>query len=701
VNSAGYAGQAGIRFNAGELFDVSVNLSNKDPNFRLLGEQPTFLSERNIDVASTVRLDKLLPGGLGLALPLTITKTSLGNDPLYLSQSDISGRGTPGLRRPRNDRTVYSLSVRRTTPIDVGVLGPLLNNLSATTTYVSGVDRTEYQDGHARNFSVGLDYLVTNDTARTLHVPTWLDGTLASLPSVLQAGPVSALRTSAFRWNPTQLRFTTGIVRADDRRLSYIKPAGTSDDRPAESSALSRLWRNGGVLEFHPTNGLIARWEMQSARDLRDYGDTTTTTLVTTRQRQSVFGTNTGFERERTMGTSLSFSPQFSAWFRPRGDVGTQYDMLRDPNVRSLVALPGVLGVDSVLATRDSLLTAPSFTLPRRMVAAQTTSVGAMIDIAKAFAAYSADSSTARRFGSVFAPLDISYSRSLLSALDAAPVGAPLLLQLGLGGPSSFRRVRGIDATTAGETGTFSAAGSLLLPYNTSFVNRFRRTRTLNWISRPDAPQAQVDGEQTQFPDATFRWGYHAADPASLLSNLDASVGYVRSGVTVSLPSLIGGDPPEVRRTHVETFPLSGAMTWGDRGRLSTSARFALTRRIDSLPGSVARSRGNEVSVDAGRSFRVPDSWGLGLKNDVRTRVGVQQTHNTTYVVDQTGAVQSRLQDNGRQSYNLTADSNLSSGMNLTAQASYVVTFDNNLNRRFAQTIVSIVLQLQLYGAAK
>ena len=244
---------------------------------------------------------------------MTITKTSLGNDPLYLSQSDISGRGTPGLRRPRNDRTVYSLSVRRTTPIDLGVLGPLLNNLSATTTYVSGVDRTEYQDGHARNFSVGLDYLVTNDTARTLHVPTWLDGTLASLPSVLQAGPVSALRTSAFRWNPTQLRFTTGIVRADDRRLSYIKPAGSMGDRPAESSALSRLWRNGGVLEFHPTNGLIARWEMQSARDLRDYGDTTTTTLVTTRQRQSVFGANTGFERERTMGTSLSFSPQFSA----------------------------------------------------------------------------------------------------------------------------------------------------------------------------------------------------------------------------------------------------------------------------------------------------------------------------------------------------------------------------------------------------
>ena len=30
--------------------------------------------------------------------------------------------------------------------------------------------------------------------------------------------------------------------------------------------------------------------------------------------------------------------------------------MLRDPNERSLAPLPGVIGVDSVLAARDSLL---------------------------------------------------------------------------------------------------------------------------------------------------------------------------------------------------------------------------------------------------------------------------------------------------------------------------------------------------------
>jgi hypothetical protein len=701
VNTTGYAGQLGFTLTAADFADIRVNVSNRDPNFRTLGEAPTFLSERDIDISSTIRLDKLLPAGLGVTLPLTITKSSIGNDPLYLSQSDISGGAISGLRKPQNDRTTYSLTVRRTTPIAGGILGPLLNNLSATGIYVSGVDRTEYQDGRARNLSFGIDYLVTSDSARTLHVPGWLDGTLGALPGALLAGPVSTLRGSSFRWNPTQIRFTSGIVSADDRRLSYIKPAGMIDDQPSVSTATSRLWKNGGLFELRPTRSLTARWELESSRDLRNYGDSTLASVVTAQQRQNVFGTNTGFERERTMGTSISFAPQFSSWFRPRGELGTQYDMLRDPNVRSLVALPGVIGVDSVLASHDSMLTAPSLTLPRRMIAAQTINSGVSIDLSRAFAAYTHDSSTVRRLGRVFAPVDLSYSRSLLSALDAAPIGAPLPLQFGLGGPSSFRRVNGIDATTAGQTGTFAASGALLLPYGTSFVNRYRHTTTENWISRPDGPQSAVDGEQTQFPDVALRWAYRPSDASALITNVDASVGYVRSDVTVSLPSLLDGISPEVRRTHQETYPLSGSLAWGDRGRLSTAARVSLTRRVDSLPGSVAKTRGGEMSVDAGRAFHVPDSWGLGLKNDVRARIGVQQSHNTTFVIDPTGSVQSRLQDNGRQSFNLTADSNVNATANLTLQGSYVVTFDNNLNHKFAQTVFSVVLQLQVFGTAK
>jgi cell surface protein SprA len=706
LNTSGVAGQIGASVKFADFADVRVNFSNQDPNFRQLGDQPTFLSQRNIDFASTIHLEKALPSGIGVSLPLTITKVSSANDPFYLSGTDVLGSGVPGLRKPRNDLTTYSLSARRTTPVNGGILGPLLNNLSATTSYVSGVDRTEYQDGDASHFAIGLDYLVTEDSARSLHMPSWLDGVLGVLPGVFQDGPVSTLRGTAFRWNPTQLRFTTGIVRGTDRRTSFIKPAGAPDDPPSVSSALSRLWRNGSVLELRPTNGLSVRWEVQSIRDLRDYGDTNALGTIAARDRRTFLGTNAGFERERTIFSALSFAPAFSAWFRPRADLGTQYSMLRDPNVQSFATLPGVIGVDSVLATRDSLANASSLTLPRRMTAAQTASVGTTIDITKAFTMYTRDSTRTRRLGGFFAPVELTYTRSLLSALDETPVGAPLLLQFGFGGPSSFRRVSGVDATTAGQTGTIDASNAFLFPFGTSFVNRFRRTTTLNWISRgaPDLSQAEVDGAQTIFPDVALRWAYRPTATMAgtkLVSNIDANIGFLRSDATVSLPSLFNDSPPELRHSHSETFPVGGSVVWAGRGSLSTAARYSLTRRIDSLPASVARSNIKDFSVDAGRAFRVPESWGLGLKNDVRTRLAVQNSHTTTFVFDPGGAVQSRLQDNGRTAFNLTADTNVQENMVFTLLGSRVINFDNNLNRRFEQTLFSVVFQIQFFSTAR
>src|SRR5205823_5401215 len=139
---------------------------------------------------------------------------------------------------------------------------------------------TEYQDGNAHNFSASIDYLVAGDSARAFGLPSWIDAALGSLPSVLQAGPIAALRSTPFRWNPTQLRLTTGVVNATDRRVSFIKPAGALDDPPSVSTAENRLWRNTGVLEFHPTAGTVARWDLQSTRDLRDYGDTNTASVI-------------------------------------------------------------------------------------------------------------------------------------------------------------------------------------------------------------------------------------------------------------------------------------------------------------------------------------------------------------------------------------------------------------------------------------
>jgi len=700
VNNTGMAGQISLAGNIGDLLDLRYNISNQDANFRQMGEQPTFLGQRTTDVAATVRLEKLLPSGAGFSLPLTVTRIGLGSDPLFLSQSDISGRGIGPVRTPRNDLTTYSLTMRRTKPIGTPLLGPLVNNLDLTSSYLTGVDRTEFQNGSSHNFSVALDYLVTADSARTADLPEWMTGALGALPQALQAGPISTLRGTHFRWNPTQLRFTSSLVRGDDRRVSFLNPTSDAADAPAESRASSRLWRNGSVLELHPTTSLTARWEASSVRDFRDYRDTLVDFGALGQRPLQVAP---GFERERSIFTNFSFAPLFSAWFRPRADFGTQYGMLRDPNVRSFSALPGVIGVDSVLAEHDSLTMLHLLAIPRRLTAAQTSSIGTTIDVARAIVTYSADSaSMARRVGKLFAPLDVSYTRSLLTALDGANAAPPLGLQFGLAGPGAYRRVNGEDATTAGQTGSLAASNALQLPFGTSFVNRYLRTTTLNWIERPDSTQAHVDGSMTTFPDETFRWGYRPPVPTLSISSFDANVGYAHSLATVSLPSLLFSDtPPEIRRTHSDVIPLGASIAWSGRAAPSLGARYSILKRIDSLPGSVAHTHGNEISIDAGRAFHVPESLGLGLKSDLRTRLNYSQAHNITTIADSVGATQARLQDNGRQAFNFTADVAAMDNATFTLQASHVITFDKNLNTRTAQTIFTALVQFQVFGTGK
>src|SRR5438445_3734927 len=102
VSEAGFAGQTGLTIVASDFADIRINASRRDPNFRQLAEQPTFLTDDRWDVSSAFRLEKLLPASLGLSIPFTVNYTSASVKPLYISQSDIQGDAIEGLRTPRS-----------------------------------------------------------------------------------------------------------------------------------------------------------------------------------------------------------------------------------------------------------------------------------------------------------------------------------------------------------------------------------------------------------------------------------------------------------------------------------------------------------------------------------------------------------------------------------------------------------------------
>ncbi len=100
------------------------------------------------------------------------------------------------------------------------------------------------------------------------------------------------------------------------------------------------------------------------------------------------------------------------------------------------------------------------------------------------------------------------------------------------------------------------------------------------------------------------------------------------------------------------------------------------------------------MNVDVGRSFTMPSSWGLGIKNAIRARFGMQQTHTVSFVYADDGSAASRLVDNGRSAVNLSADTDLSETMQFTLQVSRIITYDNNLNTRLNQFVLSTILQI-------
>ena len=87
------------------------------------------------------------------------------------------------------------------------------------------------------------------------------------------------------------------------------------------------------------------------------------------------------------------------------------------------------------------------------------------------------------------------------------------------------------------------------------------------------------------------------------------------------------------------------------------------------------------------------------MKSDLRARLGFQESHSTSNV--QNGFVagtSSRLADNGRQSITLNGDTDIAENLTFSLQGARIVTFDNNLDRRLTQTVLSAVLQIKFYA---
>ena len=83
----------------------------------------------------------------------------------------------------------------------------------------------------------------------------------------------------------------------------------------------------------------------------------------------------------------------------------------------------------------------------------------------------------------------------------------------------------------------------------------------------------------------------------------------------------------------------------------------------------------------------------------MRARFAYQKTSTTSWV-ETTGpsATRSRLVDNGREAISFNADTDVAENLTFSLQGARIVTFDNNLNRRLTQMVLSAVLQISFFA---
>jgi len=703
VDEPGYAGQLGVNVAAGDVGSLRVSVSRRDQNFRQLAEQPTFMTDNQFNLASSVRLDKFLPRSLGLVLPFTVSHSQSDGEPLFFSRSDLMAPDIPGARTPRASATSYTLAMRRAEPLEGSVFAPIVNNLALTGSYITSSSRSEFDTGKSSAVTGELDYNLA-PRARESAMPGWLRGAIEALPGWLRGTELlKSLHDATIRWNPTLLRFTSSYAKSENRRRSFALPVTLADDSAHEVLGLEDVWRNTAALELRPFQTMSARVSVSTLRDLRDYGDSTGVAVLAGAERERFLGLDMGMERERQLSTAISIAPPLAPWVRPRIDFTANFSLLRDPNARNLVrgvgaGLPGVDGGGVGEGGEDGSVgegAGADFRLPRRFSNGQGLAVTATVDIPRVIDLYTGDSSALRPLAKVLSPVDVQWRRDLRSAFDGVGFDPSLGYQLALGSDDAFRESEGVLATSAGVSHNLVLSHSLFLPLGFVVTDRYSRVRSTSW-SRVVEVQTVLEAEQEIFPDVSVRWNYNAPQSLrDLFTNVGAQVG-ARVTRAKSFQPITGGASDifgEGIRVEQELkqYPLNGSVVWSILGGLSTSAGWTRADRRELRSGGLIVGNQNDLTADIAKSFPLPRSWDL-RSNLLRTRVGYQSSHTQSFFVQEDA--RRRVTDNGRWALMLNADSDVSETLSLSLLLMRVLTYDNAYDRRFSQTVFSVVFHL-------
>ena len=672
VNKTGSAVALDAHLVGSDVLEASASLIGQNGYFQQIGQTPTYRTTQQFQASGTIRLDRFLPGALGISMPLTIAYGSTSVNPILFTGSDVAASAVTGLRKPSGWTSTYSLALRRSVRSASWAMRAFVDPVTLSGTLSSGATQSEYASLNANAYNYQLSYSAALPKAS---IPLGLGGIVGGLPGFMRQGDLGkGLSGSGFSYIPTSLRFSSGVTHTSGDQTTYQSPiAQPSDTAIIPVSSLIYTWRNAGGFTWQPLGMLVLGADLTSTRDLRNYPDSTSLGRAVDASKQTFLGLNAGVERDRTLTTTISIAPRLSSWFRPRYTTSSNFLLLRSLTSRPLVQTDGDSG---------------AFVLPQSLNNQRGRELGFGVDLAHLVSNLAGDKSKGAALLKGLRPIDLSWRSSLGSLFDLAAFSPDLSYMLALGGLNSFLNHQGDSALSVLQSKSATIGGGATLPLGLSFSLAYSRIETDRYQQFSNG-YLVTTSIQEEWPSGSLRITHSFRGGPLTLVGLGANF-RSRQGTTTQQGT--GG-----ATTDTKSSTLGPDLQFGFRNGMALALRYLDNHQENAAFGNVTQSDQSSVNGSFNYTLRLPASLS-SKRRSLRTSVTGQYSTSTNCLQSPDQPTCRVLSDIRRTEFQAGVDTELMRILTGGFQAGYVLDDARSLDRKVSQMFFALNFTLSLFA---
>lgn len=606
VRDPGMAGNVSLTMQGGDFITTTLSYANQGALFRQLNQDARFQSTGDLSLSTTAQLGNLLPSGWGLDLPVSVSHTRSGQDPLFLDGTDVRADQLDGLRETGGSATRLGVSLRKRTPSSNPIAGLLLDGLSLRAGYHTSNSSATMARNEASGLDAGLNYSRELRRRDVDAMPSFMEDMLRAVaPGVIENSDFFARLTGArFRWSPARIQFGTNYFRQERSAFQYeriLELPGDTAPRALESPRHGM--DNDASITFQPFNAFQAQFGFRSSRDLLDPMRASTREHereAIDRARGGIGGLDLGWETSRSITTNFDFRPDIARWLRPSVRYSARYGTDRNPSylfidpADSTALLQRRFQADRTL--NRSLTFDPAGMLGSLYGWNANAVVPDSIVRAKGFTATVLQKTLGR-----LQPVDIILNGTLGSQFERELHTPRLGYQLGFGNMDAFRLMGGDTASYVNSRETFTMRSGVRLPATTSLTFSYEEVNT-DAIDQRGGQRKQFD---RKWPMLQFNWTRLPLPKFlnSVISSTQLSAGYEHTETN----SIFGVGAAQERGGQEDRIPLRVTIAM-PRG-FSASYTGMLSNATSEDPTGNAEQDNISHAVTLSGYFQPPESW--------------------------------------------------------------------------------------------